>query len=157
MSLETPTTLDDETIAALQDLTRTNIDSVKGFKESAEDITDTRVATLFRELAAERASLASELQNYVEMNHEEAVDEGSTAAAIHRTWINLKSSVVGNDTQAVLNEAERGEDYIKGAYESAIKKTAGSAVNDVLLQQYALVKKGHDKVRDLRDAYKATS
>ncbi len=157
MSLETPTTLSDDTIDALQDLIRTNIDSVNGFKESAGDVKDARVATLFRELAAERASLASELQNYVEMNHEEAVDDGSTAAAVHRTWINLKSSIVGNDTQAVLNEAERGEDYIKGAYEKALKHTAGSAVNDVLLQQYALVKKGHDKVRDLRDAYKAKS
>ena len=37
---------------------------------------------------------------------------------------------------------------------TCLKNTAGSAVNDVLTQQYAKVKAGHDRVRDLRDAMK---
>ena len=62
--------------------------------------------------------------------------------------------VTNGDAYVVLIEAERGEDHIKEAYEDVLKATAGSAMNDVLQAQYARVKAGHDKVRDLRDAYK---
>jgi len=60
----------------------------------------------------------------------------------------------GGDAYAVLAEAERGEDQIKHAYEDVLQETAGSAMNDVLQSQYAIVKAGHDKIRDLRDAHK---
>jgi uncharacterized protein (TIGR02284 family) len=53
----------------------------------------------------------------------------------------------------VLVEAERGEDQIKRAYEDALVRTAGSAMNDVLTRQYARVKSGHDRIRDLRDHF----
>jgi uncharacterized protein (TIGR02284 family) len=59
----------------------------------------------------------------------------------------------GAGTHAMLSEAERGEDYIKGKYEEILKGTAGSAVTDVLNRQYRAVKIAHDRVRDLRDTY----
>ena len=59
----------------------------------------------------------------------------------------------GGDPYVILIEAERGEDHIKEAYEEVLKETAGSAMNDVLTDQYAAVKAGHDKVRDLRDSF----
>ena len=99
--------------------------------------------------------MASELQSLVDFNGEEAEDDGSVAAKTHRIWINIRSKINGGDPYVILIEAERGEDHIKEAYEDILKETAGSAVNDVLTAQYAKVKAGHDKVRDLRDAYKA--
>ncbi|WP_153557190.1 PA2169 family four-helix-bundle protein [Roseimaritima sediminicola] len=154
MSLETKNTLNENTLEKLQKLIRANIDSYDGFRESAEELKDERVAALFRELAAERSAMAAELQKHVEWNGKEAEDDGSVAASVHRTWINIRSKLNGGDTQVILNEAERGEDHIKNAYEEVLKETSGSAMNDVLQSQYASVKAGHDKVRDLRDAYK---
>ncbi|QEG42010.1 PA2169 family four-helix-bundle protein [Roseimaritima ulvae] len=155
MSLETKSTLSEETVNKLQKLIRANIDSYDGFRESAEEIADNRVASLFRELAAERSAMATELQQHVEWNGKEAEDDGSVAASVHRTWIDIRSKLNGGDAYVILIEAERGEDHIKEAYEDVLKATAGSAMNDVLQAQYARVKAGHDKVRDLRDAYKA--
>ncbi|EAQ77108.1 hypothetical protein DSM3645_15845 [Blastopirellula marina DSM 3645] len=157
MSLETKITLNDKTVAKLQKLIRANIDSYDGFRESADQIDDTQVAALFREMAADRSTLAAELQDYVVWNGEEAAEDGSYAAAIHRTWIDIRSMVSGGDAYAILCEAERGEDKIKEAYEDVLKETAGSAMNDVLQKQYAQVKAGHDRIRDLRDAFKAKS
>jgi len=154
MDQETKTNLDDSTIAGIQKLIRYNIDSYDGFKDVAEEVKDESMAALFRELAAERSELATELQRHVAFNAEDPVDEGSVMAAVHRTWIAVRSAVNGGDAYPILCEAEMGEDYIKGAYEEVLKDTAGSAVNDVLTAQYAKVKAGHDRVRDLRDRCK---
>ncbi|WP_442509354.1 PA2169 family four-helix-bundle protein [Novipirellula sp. SH528] len=154
MSLETKQSLNEATVKKLQKLIRANIDSYDGFRESAEELSDKKLATLFREIANERSALATELQNYVEWNGEEAEDDGSASAGVHRAWINVRSKLNGGDPYVILIEAERGEDHIKNAYEDVLKDTAGSAMNDVLLAQYSVVKAGHDKVRDLRDAYK---
>jgi uncharacterized protein (TIGR02284 family) len=154
MSLETKTNLNEATISGVQKLIRYNIDSAEGFQEAARDIKTDAIASLFRDLAAERQELAAELKTHVEFNGEEPVDSGSIMAAVHRVWINVRSMINGGAAYPVLCEAEKGEDYIKAAYEGVLKESAGSAMNDVLTQQYAKVKSGHDRVRDLRDSFK---
>ena len=151
MSLETKTNLDDSTIEGLQKLIRYNIDSVKGYRESAEKVNDKFAKELFLKIADQRSGFADTLQQYVAVNGEETSDDGSTMAAVHRAWIDVRSALNGGDVYPVLCEAERGEDYIKSAYESVLKETAGSAMNDVLTHQYAEVKLGHDGIRELRD------
>lgn len=157
MALETKTNLTDETLDKMQKLIRANIDSYNGFHESAEELADAKLKTLFKDIGDQRSAMASELQTLVEFNGEEAEDDGSVAAKTHRIWINIRGKLNGGDPHVILIEAERGEDHIKEAYEEILKETAGSAVNDVLLGQYAKVKAGHDKIRDLRDACKANS
>ncbi len=153
MSIETKTDLNEQTVEKLQDLTRINIDAEKGFREAAESIDNMAVAETFRELATQRAANAEELRQYCNCNGEEAVCDGSFSAKFHRVWMDLRGKLNGGDTHVVLCEAERGEDHIKAAYEDALKETAGSAMNDVLMRQYAGVKAGHDRVRDMRDAH----
>lgn len=153
MTLETKTDLNETTVAKLQKLIRANIDSYNGFHESAEEIDDAKLKALFKEIGDQRSAMATQLQKFVEFNGEEAEDDGSVAAKTHRIWINIRSKINGGDPHVLLIEAERGEDHIKQAYEDVLKETAGSAMNDVLSDQYASVKAGHDKVRDLRDSY----
>lgn len=157
MAMETTATLEDTTVSKLQDLIKTNIDSRDGFRDAAEHVERFDLASEFRRYAEERGRQAEELQTYVELNNETPVKEGSFAAAMHRTWINVRNALPGDDVQAILDECERGEDVIKGAYEDVLKDTAGSAINDVLTTQYAQVKAVHDHIRDLRDARKAAN
>ncbi|HEY1065265.1 MAG TPA: PA2169 family four-helix-bundle protein, partial [Pirellulales bacterium] len=95
----------------------------------------------------------TELQQIVNFNGEEPTDDGSFKATVHRAWLDVRAALNGGDAGVILSEAERGEDAIKELYEEVLKETSGSAVNDVLTRQYAKVEAGHDKVRDLRDAY----
>ena len=157
MALETTATLEETTVDTLQDLVTINIDARDGFREAAENISVPELASEFRTFAAERDRQAEELKMYVEMNDETPPSEGSFAAKLHRCWINFRDALTSDDVQSVLDEAERGEDTIKAAYESALKDSAGSAVNDVLQQHYTQVKAVHDRVRDLRDARRAAS
>ena len=156
MTTETKLNLSRETIDKLQQLIQTNIDSRDGFNEAASKLEDMTISSMFRQLGAERDQQAAELRTLVAANREEPQKSGSVAAAAHRMLIDLRAALGGGNA-AILSEAERGEDYIKGKYEEVLKETAGSAVNDVLQRQYAAVKAAHDRVRDLRDAHKADS
>ncbi len=152
MAMETKTNLTDKTLNTLNDLIQVNIDAQKGFEEAAEKIEDMNIASMFREFATQRSNQAAELQTLVLKNSEQPTDSGSFTATAHRAWMNLRS-VLGGGNQAILNEAERGEDHIKAKYEDALKCCEANAVNDVLTRQYAAVKQAHDRVRDLRDSY----
>ena len=154
MPLESKTDLKADTIEHLQDLIQLNIDSRDGFRHAAENIEDMTLATLFQALSVQREEQATELARYVEWNHEQPRRNGSYAAALHRSWMSIRESLSGHSLYAVLAEAERGEDQIKSAYEEALRETAGSAMNDVLTQQYSQIKAAHDRIRDLRDEHK---
>lgn len=154
MPIETHHNLREETIEKLQTLIRYNIDAYDGFQKGAESIDNPNLASLFRDLAKERAAMARELQEYVEWNDEEAEDDGSIQAAVHRVWMTIRTKLNDGEPYHILAEAERGEDYIKEAYEDTLKEIPGSALNDVLQRQYARVKAAHDRIRDLRDSYK---
>jgi len=150
--MESVSTLRDETIKGIQDLIEINIDSSKGFNDAAEKIDNNDIANLFRQCAVEREQYAGQLKSLVEINGEEPNDSGTIKGTVHRWWVNIRGTVQSGDEHALLAEAERGEDAIKHRYEDTLKETAGSAVNDVLLEQYAGVKARHDQIRDMRDA-----
>jgi uncharacterized protein (TIGR02284 family) len=135
-------------------LIQINHDCRQGYHSVADHTDDNRIETLFRGLGMQRGLQAEQLKQLIDANGETAEDSGSMAASAHRTWIDLRSAL-GGGTTAMLEEAERGEDQIKEKYESSLKESAGSAVTDLLNEQYAEVKAAHDKIRDLRDSYKA--
>jgi uncharacterized protein (TIGR02284 family) len=151
MAVETKQALTTETIAALQELIQINIDSRDGFRQAAGALDDLTLKSAFEQLADDRDEQADELARYVAWSGQHPRKEGSVAAAVHRSWMSIRELMSSDDNYAMLCEAERGEDTIKGAYEKALKRSAGSAMNDVLLRQYAAVKAAHDRIRDLRD------
>jgi uncharacterized protein (TIGR02284 family) len=157
MSLETRKELNSETLTALEELIQANIDSANGFSEAAEQIDHSALTDLFKELGEQRRQLAAELTTHLAEAGEEPTAEGSLLASLHRVWLDVRGKLAGGDPAAVLSEAERGEDHIKAAYENVLKRTAGSAMNSVLNEQYAIVKAGHDRIRNLRDQFKNQS
>ncbi len=153
MTTETKAALTEETVEKLHDLVRINIDSRQGLLDAAEAIDDKAVAEVFRKVASERSKFADELKMYVTWNAETPPKEQSFASKVHQCWMNCRAKLNGGDAHVVLIEAEYGEDQIKEAYEDALKDNPGSAMSEILHSQYAVVKKGHDQIRDLRDAY----
>lgn len=141
-----------ETIDDLQDLIRVNIDSSKGFDHAADEVDNPQLENFFRDCSAQRNRFAEQLRQYVRMNDEEAEDSGSIKGSMHRWWLDLRGKMQEHEPHAILQEAERGEDFIKGRYERVLKDTTGSPINDVIASQYREVKTIHDKVRDLRDS-----
>ncbi len=131
-----------------------NIDSRDGFDYAAERIDEASpaVANKFRDWSDQRAKFAAQLDGLLQSAGEEVQEDGSWAASLHRTWINIRDMLSEKpDIYAVLAEAERGEDVIKQAYEEAGRELSGNVLA-IVNEQYALIKQAHDAVRDLRDS-----
>lgn len=150
--METITNLDKDTLSGVKSIIEINIDSSKGFQTAAENLENADIAGYFRQCSTRRAQFADQLSRVVDVNGVDSPDSGSVKGAIHRWWTDLRGTIQNGDEHAILAEAERGEDSIKGEYEKVLKNTAGSPLNAMLTDQYAAVKETHDTIRDMRDA-----
>ena len=146
--------LSEATLTKLRELRRLCVDSSKGFEECAELAKSAGLKSLFLAIADERRGMDAELERQIEWNDQHEEENGSYLAAMHRAWIRVRDAMSSDDS-CILNEAERGEDTIKEAYEDALKETMGSPIHSLLASQYLQVKDSHDRVRDLRDAANA--
>ena len=147
----------EDVISTLNGLIETCKDGQDGFKVAAEGVERSDLKSTFYELAQQRSQFAGELQGLVRELGGDPESTGSTSAALHRGWINIKSIVTGKDDLSILEECERGEDSAKKNYEDATKSSLPSNVNSVVQQQATQVKAAHDRVRDLRNAAKAAA
>ena len=142
-----------EIISTINDLIETLKDGQKGFKEAADAVGNPQLKSLFAGYSQQRSRFASELQMQAKsFGESEPETEGSTAGAVHRGWINLKSAITSKDESAILAECERGEDAAKAAYEAALQKSLPADVRTLVERQYQGVKANHDRVRNLRNA-----
>jgi len=147
--MEASANLDFVTVEKLQQLVQINLDSEKGFNEASLRINSQCISTVFSELGSQRRKNALELKDALTWNGKGLVENGSNLAAFANTWIDLSGLLSGRSSYAILSEAERSEETIKKAYKYVLTATTGSAMNDVLTRQYAVVKAGHDRLRDI--------
>ncbi len=144
-------------VTILNTLTATLIDSVKGFEDAASNIEgSSNLQQQFRERASERNTAVEELRAEVRRLGGNAEDDGSFLGATHQRFLDLKAAVMGRDEQAVINEVERGEDYLKEKFEAALaddKLTAES--REIVERAYQSVRKGHDQISALKHGLEA--
>lgn len=141
-------------IKLVNGLVETTIDSADGYETAAKDAEGARYKDLFERRAQERRSIASELQEEVRRLGGEAKDDGTILAAAHRAFVNLKGAVTKGD-EAVINEVEAGEDFIKAKYEKALEDTdVDPQTRRVIEKAWTSVKSGHDQMRDIKHMLK---
>ncbi len=145
---------DSKSISQLQDLLSINIDSQKGFQEAADSTSDAQLKSVFAEFSQKRAHNAAELRSFISSAGEKPTTSGSMSGSVHRWWIDAKQALTGKDPQAILNEAERGEDSIKKAYEETLNAVSEPGARELVERQYRNVREGHDQVKALRDSYR---
>ena len=145
-----------ETISTLNNLIETLKDGQEGFRQAAEAVKDSQLKSLFNEFSLQRSKFAGELQSHaIQMGESNPEDSSSTAGALHRAWINMKSAITSQDDHAILAECERGEDSAVAEYKKAMEHTdLPSPARDIISRQYTEVKAAHDRVKALRDASK---
>ncbi|GLX88996.1 chemotaxis protein [Pseudomonas fragi] len=154
------TDLNKEAISVLNDLIETSKDGQEGFKSCAEDIKHPELKALFVKRSADCATAAAELQVQVRALGGDPETSTSVAGDLHRRWVDVKSIFTGKDEEAVLNEAERGEDHALKAYREALEKIAKHnlvGIRDLIERQYHGVQRNHDQVKVLRDQARARS
>ena len=144
-------------VRTLNKLIETCKDGEAGFKVCAEDVKRPDMKQLFSQHSRQCAGAAEELQRTVLELGGEPEDSTSVGADLHRRWVDLKSLVTGKDEEAILNEAERGEDVAKERYSEALTKNLPPEIRSMVERQYQGVLRNHDEVRAMRDVARAKS
>jgi uncharacterized protein (TIGR02284 family) len=145
-------------ISVLNSLIETTIDSVDGYRRSAQEATNSRFSSAFLERAGEREQIVSKLRDQVRKLGGNPEDDGSVLAAAHRAFLSLRDKVTGSDDEAVIAEVDHGETYLNGKWETALKDGGLSQETRSLIQQcYDSVREGRDTWRRAHEDMSATS
>ena len=138
-------------LATLKTLTSTLNDSVNGYRQAAEDVESSEFRDLFTQFADQRSRASADLQAEVRRLGGEPDQDGSTMGSIHQSWLDLKAAITGRDDKAVLNEVERGEDYLKEKFEAALSSDNLSGDSRMAVERaYQSVREGHDRMSSLK-------
>ena len=138
-------------ISTLNTLIATTIDSITGYENSAKDVDSERFREIFRERADERQKVVEELRGEVRRLGGNPEDDGSFMGKTHQRFEDLKAAITGGDDKSIINEVERGEDYLKEKFETALNSdTLSGESRSVVERCYQSVRSGHDQISQLK-------
>ena len=143
--------------STLNDLIETCKDSQNGFHSAAEKLKNPEIHTLFLKFYLQRSEFAGELQAEVTRIGGEPATSGSTAGAIHRGWIGLKTALAEDSDHAILEEAERGEDAAIKNYIEVLRKDLPSDLESVVSRQFREIQQVHHTIRELLERHRTTT
>ena len=138
-------------VHVLNSLIETTIDSVDGYERAAREAKNPEFRRIFEERAFERRRVIDELRQEVTRMGGEVEDDGSMLAKAHRSFLKIRDAVAGGDDKQVIDEVERGEDFIKNKYEMAMRDDELTMpARETVTRAYDSVKTGHDQMSALK-------
>ncbi len=148
----------DHDITVLNSLITTTIDSANGFERSAEDADVPQFVEMFREFAQERRQVVGRLQEFVRQRGGTPTDDGSLKADLHRRWVDLRDAISRGGDQEIIEEVERGEDYLKSKYDAALEdRELSPEALAIIREAYQSVRAGHDRAAALKHGMQGAS
>ncbi|WP_124979884.1 ferritin-like domain-containing protein [Nonlabens xiamenensis] len=142
----------EETIDALNKLLEKNYDAENGYRTAIKDADDSRLKNYFVGQAAARSQNATELDKAIRDLNGQPAEKGSTTAAAHRMWMDIKTAFTGNDDEAILEECIRGDEAAVADYEEVLEKSdyLGGA-QPVLEYQLSGIKNTLNNIKTMED------
>jgi uncharacterized protein (TIGR02284 family) len=145
-------------ISELNSLIATTIDSVTGYEDSAQNIDNDRLREIFRQRANERQDIVEELRSEVRRLGGDPEDSGSFMGKAHQRFEDLKAAITGRDEKSIVNEVERGEDYLKSKWQAALDSgDLHGETHDLIQRCYQSIKAGHDQMSQLKHGLETSS
>ncbi|MEZ4801680.1 MAG: PA2169 family four-helix-bundle protein [Gelidibacter sp.] len=141
-----------ETVNVLQDIIEKNYDAEKGYTKAMQDAKNPALKGFLQQQAARRSRFATAIDQKLRQLGETPKDSGSVTGTLHRAWIDIKSSLAGNDDEAVLEEVIRGEKASVDEYQDVLKKHHLSPeITQELQSQVGDIQGTLNKVKRLED------
>ena len=136
----------------LQDLLEKNYDAQKGFTKAMQNAKSENLKHFLMKQAAQRSRFATELTQELRNLDEDPKESGSITGNLHRAWIDIKSSLSGNEDEAVLEECIRGEKASADEYHEKLKKYSFPIqISNVLHRQSSEINETLARVKSLED------
>jgi uncharacterized protein (TIGR02284 family) len=130
----------------LNDLIQTCTDGERGFRAAADLVTRPVLKTLFLELSTQRARFADELLPHAQRLGGTAPSEGTTAASMHRRWMDLKSALTSHDEHAIVTEVRRGDAATLRVYSDALAGLLPPTARDLVERQDEEIRAAHERI-----------
>jgi len=143
----------DDIIQVLNDLLKINNDRIEGYEKASEEVFEFDLKTIFRGMADDSRKNASALTSEI-IKQGGAADINQTTASgkIYRIWMDVKSTLAGNDRHSTLSLCEYGEDAAQSAYKEALRHTElPASLRELILDQQISLKAAHDTIKRYRD------
>lgn len=113
----------EEVVSTLEGLIEILEDGKLGYTNAAEHVESLAIKSDFLQYARERALFIVEIQDEINrLGKSTDTAGGGPLGAIHRAWIDIKSTFTSSDTQAIINACITGEEAAIGKYAMALKK-----------------------------------
>jgi uncharacterized protein (TIGR02284 family) len=98
--------------------------------------------------------LTRQLQEEVRSFGGKPEDDQSLLGKAHNKFVDLKNAVTGGDNEkAIVDEVERGEDFIKAKFEKAVRdEDLPPQARQVVSQAYESIRADHDEISRLKHA-----
>ena len=112
-----------EAVKTLEGLISILEDGKLGYTNAAEHVENSAMKSDFLDYARERALFIVELQDEInKLGKSTDTSGGGPLGALHRTWIDIKSSFTGGDTEAIINACITGEEAAIEKYKKALEE-----------------------------------
>ncbi|MBF4518569.1 PA2169 family four-helix-bundle protein [Flavobacterium sp. ANB] len=139
-----------EAVSTLEGLISILEDGKLGYTIAAEHVESPAIKTDFLDYARERALFIVEIQDEInKLGKSTDTSGGGPLGALHRTWIDIKSSFTGGDTEAIINACITGEEAAIEKYKMALEK------NELESSQIAIVSKQLNSIQTTLTKIKA--
>jgi uncharacterized protein (TIGR02284 family) len=139
-----------EAVSTLEGLISILEDGKLGYTNAAEHVESPAIKTDFLDYARERALFIVEVQDEINrLGKSTDTSGGGPLGALHRTWIDIKSSFTGGDTEAIINACITGEEAAIEKYKMALEK------NELEASQIAIISKQLNSIQTTLTKIKA--
>ena len=145
-------------ISAINTLIATTIDSVNGYENSAKDVDNQRLREVFQKRAEERQQVVGQLRTEVSRLGGDPEDGGSFMGKTHQRFEDLKAAITGKNEKSIVNEVERGEDYLRDKWQTALQSgDLKGETHDLVERCYQSIKAGHEQMSELKHGLETSS
>ncbi|TQD39756.1 ferritin-like domain-containing protein [Haloflavibacter putidus] len=98
-----------EVASNLNQLLEKTYDAEKGYKEAASNVKNAKMKNFLEEQAKQRYDFGHKIKEEIKAFDEKPDKGGSATGSLHRTWMDVKTAVSGNENETVMEEVQRGE------------------------------------------------
>jgi len=152
------TNFDEKVTRTVNDLVETCKEGMKGYETAAGSVENPQLKSEFSRLSQQRATFVNELESTarqygITADYDNTLEGVAmdAAGAVHRGWINLKSALAGNSSEAILNECENGDAAALKTYEQALTvQVLPPDLIDVIEKQHQLILEAKNHLTSLK-------
>lgn len=134
----------------LKDICELLIDSKLGYGDTAKRTDDPRLQQLLTTIGDSRVKTISVLTAALEQHGVAPPRSGSLKGSLHRLWIAARDIIANTDDVNLVSECLRGESFLIGRINEAMKDAAVSRdVKSLLFRERAVLMDNVDRIRSM--------